>query len=103
VPPTIPGDGWGVGEGGGGTGGGQCTALYYDGGDEEVPFAEIAGLIEAGTITEETLVFSDQDAFPFEGWTEWGECSEYFGEGGEEGGCTVVMRITRYDLTLRDV
>lgn len=99
----FPFDGWtawsdcsylfGIGEapeGGGGTGGGQCTALYYDGGDEEVPFAEIAGLIEAGTITEETLVFSDQDAFPFEGWTEWGECSEYFGEGGEEGGCTTL-------------
>jgi hypothetical protein len=99
---AFPFEGWtawsdcsylfGIGEapegGGGGGGGALCSALYYEGCDDEVAFADVAALVEAGTIDDETFVFSDQDAFPFEGWTAWGECSEYFGEAAEEGGCT---------------
>ena len=98
---AFPFEGWtawsecsycfGIGEapegGGGGGGGAKCSSLYYEGSDEEVPFAEVAALLEAGTITEDTLVYSDQDAFPFEGWTAWSECSDYF---GESGGCTTL-------------
>ena len=104
---AFPFEGWtawsdcsylfGVGEAptgaGGGGGGALCTSLYYEGCDDEIPFAEVAALVEAGTITDETFIFSDQDAFPFEGWTEWAECKEYFGEAaavGEGGACTTL-------------
>jgi hypothetical protein len=71
--------------------GAVCTSLYYEGNDDEITFADVAALVEAGTIDDETFVYSDQDAFPFEGWTAWGECKEYFGEAaGEAGGCTTL-------------
>ena len=60
---------------------GLCTTLYYE--DEHgtghwVPLGEIGGLVEAGTLADDTLVFSDQPAFPFESWTAWSQCWQCF-------------------------
>ena len=51
-----------------------CTALYYEGCPDEISVEQALELLEDGTITENTLVYSDQAAFEFEGWTTWGEC-----------------------------
>ena len=53
-------------------GGGEvvlCTTLYYEGNEEEIDLDVGLALVEDGTITDETLVFSDDPAFAFEGWT----------------------------------
>eukprot|EP01047_Picozoa_sp_COSAG01_P038213 COSAG01_NODE_3087_length_6609_cov_2.598925_7_plen_186_part_00 len=72
--------------------GGECTTLYYEGCDDEVDLEQLAALVEDGTIVDETLVYSDQAAFPFEGWTAWEECSYLFGVGeAPEGGCTTLV------------
>jgi hypothetical protein len=68
---------------------GVCGSLYYEGGEDEVSRATALELAESGTITEETLVYSDDAAFFFEGWTAWWECSYLFGVGeAPSGGCT---------------
>jgi hypothetical protein len=75
-----------------GMGSERCTALYYEGCDDEVDLEQLAALVEDGTITALTLVYSDQPAFPFEGWTAWEECSYLFGVGeAPEGGCTTLV------------
>ena len=74
--------------GGGGGGGAAISAFYYEGNDDEVAADEAAGLHEAGTITDETLIYSDQEGFPFEGWTAWSECSYLFGIGEAPAGVT---------------
>ncbi len=66
-----------------------CSSLYYEGGEEEVSRSEALTLVEAGTITESTLVYSDDEPFYFEGWTAWWECSYLFGVG-EAPSCTTL-------------
>ena len=66
-----------------------CSSLYYEGGEEEVSREEALALIDAGTITESTLVYSDDEPFFFVGWTAWRECSYLFGVG-EAPGCTAL-------------
>ena len=46
-----------------------CSSLYYEGGDDEVDLATAYALVEDGTIGDDTLVYSDEMNFPFEGWT----------------------------------
>jgi hypothetical protein len=66
-----------------------CTSLYYDGCDDEVSTEQLEELVEAGTITDETLVWSQQNSFPFEGWTAWWQCSYVFGMGeAPDGTCS---------------
>ena len=66
-----------------------CTSLYYDGCDDEVSMEQLEELVEAGTITDETLVWSQQNSFPFEGWTAWWQCSYVFGMGeAPDGTCS---------------
>ena len=59
-----------------------CSSLYYSDGTTEAPetpAAEVPALLAAGKITAETLVFSEDAAFPFEGWTAWSSCASSFG------------------------
>ena len=68
-----------------------CSALYYEGSEDEVSKDEALALVEAGTITDETMVWSDQPAWSFEGWTAWWEAAWLFGVGERpESGCTAL-------------
>ncbi len=49
----------------------------------EIPWQDVAGLVEAGEITAETLVFSDQSAYPFDEWVAWSQASHCFGSSRE--------------------
>jgi hypothetical protein len=71
--------------GGGGSIDAACSAFYYEGNDDEVAAEDAAGLVAAGTIQDETLVYSDQEAFPFEGWTAWSDARHLFGIGAGDG------------------
>ena len=57
----------------GGTGGEEgtadCSTLYYDGCDEETSVDSLPSLIQEGAITDETLCWSQDAAWPFDGWT----------------------------------
>jgi hypothetical protein len=67
----------------------DSTGLYYEGGEDEVSTEAALALVEEGTIADETLVWSQQSSFPFEGWTAWWQCSYVFGVGeAPDGGCT---------------
>ena len=68
-----------------------CTTLYWEGGDDEVTVEQALELVEAGTITDETQVYSDEPGFPFEGWTDWAYCAYLFGVGEQpETVCTTL-------------
>ena len=49
----------------------------------EIPWEEVGGLVEAGTIKADTLVFSDQSPYPFDEWVPWSKASSCFGSGDE--------------------
>jgi hypothetical protein len=68
---------------------GCCTSLYYEGCDDEISVEDALTLVEDGTIMDETLVYSDQEAFPFDGWTEWWACSYCFGVGEQPDGTSL--------------
>ena len=44
-----------------------ARSRYYEGSDEEITRAEALELVESGTITDETMIYSDEEAFYFEG------------------------------------
>eukprot|EP01047_Picozoa_sp_COSAG01_P047011 COSAG01_NODE_4454_length_5006_cov_27.029550_3_plen_104_part_00 len=63
-------------------GGGYCNSLYYEGCDDEVEGLEaVEALVSDGVIGDDTLVYCDEDSFPYEEWTKWGECAYLFGLG----------------------
>jgi hypothetical protein len=66
-----------------------CTTLHYEGqdGSVEVSIVAVAALVEAGTIHDKTLVYSDRDDFPHAGWVCWGEVCHLFGVGEAREGC----------------
>jgi hypothetical protein len=49
----------------------------------EIPWEEIGDLVEAGEIISETLVFSDQSAYPFDEWVAWSKARHCFGPSNE--------------------
>jgi hypothetical protein len=48
-----------------------ARSRYYEGSDEEITRADALELVESGAITDETMIYSDEEAFYFEGWTSW--------------------------------
>jgi hypothetical protein len=59
---------------------GECTSLYYEGGeDREITKDAALALVEQGVISGATLIYSDAGPFHFEGWTPWEQCSYLFG------------------------
>jgi hypothetical protein len=68
-----------------------CTTLYIEGSEEELSIQQALALVADGTIQPETLIFSDEELFPFEGWVPWSECAHCFirsaaGAGGDGSG-----------------
>ena len=57
---------------------GRCTSLYYEGNEDEITVEEALQLQRMGMIADDTLVYSDQDAFPYDGWTAWSDCRLLF-------------------------
>jgi hypothetical protein len=59
-----------------------CGNLYYssDGANasDEIDAATAHELVAAGTIVDDTLIYSEQQSWPFEGWTPWSECNHVF-------------------------
>ena len=58
-----------------------CTVVFYAGGDgpsDELLVSKALELVADGVITDETLCFSDEPAFPFENWTAWADCRHCF-------------------------
>lgn len=58
----------------------MIAATSIESGRRAIPLAEVEELVEAGSIVDDTMVFSDQAGFPFETWTAWSECKHCFGE-----------------------
>ena len=60
-----------------------CTSLTYSTDRETqsaaISAAEARALADAGAISADTLIFSEQEAFAFETWTRWAECCQCFG------------------------
>lgn len=57
----------------------SCSSMYTeDFGDEKISITQALALLADGTMTPETLVYSDDAGFPFEGWTAWSRCSHCF-------------------------
>ena len=52
--------------------------MGQEGCDEELGIGELRDRLQAGKVTDETLCFSSDPGFGFEGWTAWGECKERF-------------------------
>jgi hypothetical protein len=46
----------------------HCSSLYYEGNDDEVDVGWIEALLEDGTITDETLIYSSDSTFPYGDW-----------------------------------
>jgi len=59
-----------------------CSSLYYsiDGASssEELSVAAAHELVSAGAIVGDTLVYSEQAGFGYDGWTKWSACSHCF-------------------------
>ena len=52
--------------------------MGQEGCDEELGMGELRDRLQVGKVTDETLCFSSDPGFGFEGWTAWGECKERF-------------------------
>jgi len=65
--------------------------LYYEGssGAVQVQLINVARLVEAGTINDKTLVYSDNDNFPYADWVHWECCRHIFGFGEAKQGCQI--------------
>ena len=62
-----------------GGGAALCNRLFHEGNpDVEISLAQAMELMDAGAITDSTLVFSMQPNFGFQGWTAWSDCSFCF-------------------------
>eukprot|EP01043_Picozoa_sp_COSAG02_P015609 COSAG02_NODE_669_length_18681_cov_170.310499_3_plen_574_part_00 len=59
-----------------------CSSLYYSSDgiktSDEVDAATAHELAAAGTIGDDTLIYSEQQSWPFESWTRWAECNHVF-------------------------
>jgi hypothetical protein len=51
-----------------------CSTMYYEGCDDEIDLEQAWELMEEGTIDDDTLVYSDDEGFPYEEWMAWCEC-----------------------------
>ena len=80
-----------TGEGGGEDTEAVCFTLYTEAsGEEALSLEEALAMVEDGTITDETQIYCDEEAFPFGDWTAWSDCSYVFGVGQAPDGCAPV-------------
>jgi hypothetical protein len=80
-----------TGEGGGEDTEAVCFTLYTEAsGEEALSLKAALAMVEDGTITDETQIYCDEEAFPFGDWTAWSDCSYVFGVGQAPDGCAPV-------------
>lgn len=57
----------------------RCQTMYIEGfGEEKITAERALALLDNGTIQSDTLVYSDDEGFPFSGWEPWSKCSHCF-------------------------
>jgi hypothetical protein len=63
-----------------------ATAQVDDEASDEVDATAFVELLASGTVDAETLVYSTDAGFTFDGWTAWRECKHLFSAPPEEEG-----------------
>jgi hypothetical protein len=61
-----------------------ATAQVDDEASDEVDATAFVELLASGTVDAETLVYSTDAGFTFDGWTAWRECKHLFSAPPEE-------------------
>jgi hypothetical protein len=84
----------------------RCKTMYIeDFGGEKISAERALTLLEEGIIRSDTLVYSDDEGFPFAGWAPWSKCSHCFvaAPSDERSSSTVAVVSTSFYYSLDGV